>query len=124
MQRKMTKMIHGIRNLDYIDRLKRLQLHSLERRRLRGDLIEVYKWVKGFNKGDISKVLIVNGPGRTRTNGYKLEKFRFKKEIGKNWFTNRVLDEWNRLSIHVVIAKSIGCFKNRLDKFMDSDDRW
>ena len=86
--------------------------------------IEVYKWVKGFNKGDIRKVLIVSGPGRTRTNGYKLKKFRFKKEIGKNWFTNRVVDEWNRLSSHVVSAKSIDCYKNRLDKFMDSDDRW
>ena len=75
----MTKMIHGIRSLDYKDRLKRLQLHSLETRRLRGDLIEVYKWVKGFNKGDISKVFIVSGPGRARTNGYKLENFRFKK---------------------------------------------
>ena len=64
-----------------------------------------------------------SGPGRTRTNGYKLEKFRFKTEIGKNWFTNRVVDEWNRLISHVVSAKSIDCFKNRLDKFM-SDDRW
>ena len=53
----------------------------------------MYKWVKGFNKGDISKVLIVSGPGRTRTNSYKLEKLRFKKEIGKNWFTNRVVDK-------------------------------
>ena len=105
-------MIHGIRNLDYKDRLKRLQLHSLERRRLRGYLIEVHKQVRGFNKRDISKILIVSGPGRTRTNGYKLEKFRFKKEIGKNWFTNRVVDEWNRLSNHVVSAKFIGCFKN------------
>ena len=43
--------------------------------------------------------------------GYKLEKFRFKKEIGKNWFTNRIVDEWNRLSSHVVSPKSIGCFK-------------
>ena len=83
IQRRMTKMIHGIKNLDYIDRLKRLQLHSLERDRLR-DLIEMYNWVQGFNKGDISKVLIVSGPGRTRTNGYKLEKFRFRKEIRKN----------------------------------------
>ena len=38
--------------------------------------------------------------------------------------TNRVVDKWNRLSSHVVSAKSIDCFKNRLDKFMDSDDRW
>ena len=109
IQRRMTKMIQGIRNLEYKDRLKRLKLHSLERRRVRGDLIEVFKWVKGFNKGDINKVLIVSGPGITRTNGYKLEKFRFKKELGKHWFTNRVVDEWNRLSGHVVGATTIDC---------------
>ena len=43
-------------------------------------------------KGNIIKVFIISGPGRTnertskRTNGY---------EVGKNWFTNRVVDEWN-----------------------------
>ena len=124
IQRRMTKMICGIRNLSYEERLKRLNLHSLERRRVRGDLIEVYKWVKGFNKGDLSKVLIVNEQSRTRSNGFKLDKFRFKKEIGRNWFTNRVVDEWNRLSEHVVGAESISCFKKRLDKFMDASDRW
>ena len=46
-------------------------------------MIEVYKWVKGFNQGDINRVLIVQEQGRTRNNGYKLDKFRFKKDIGK-----------------------------------------
>ena len=105
------------------ERLKSLNLHSLERRRIRGDLIEVYKWVKGFNKGDINKVLIVKEQGRTRNNGYKLDKFRFKKDIGKNWFTNRVVNEWNRLGEHVVSAETIDSFKRRLDKFMDDSDR-
>ena len=117
-------MIQGIRNLTYRERLKSLNLHSLERRRIRGDLIEVYKWVKGFNKGDINKVLIVKEQGRTRNNGYKLDKFRFKKDIGKNWFTNRVVNEWNRLGEHVVSAETIDSFKRRLDKFMDDSDRW
>ena len=72
IQRRMTKMIHGIRNLPYEERLKSLNLHSLERRRVRGDLIEVFKWVKGFNKGDFNKVLILKEQGRTRTNGYQL----------------------------------------------------
>ena len=84
----------------------------------------MFKWVRGINKGNISKVLIVSDPGITRTNGFKLEKFRFKKEIGKNWFTNRVVDEWNRLSRHVVGATTSDCFKKRLDNFMDSDGRW
>ena len=110
-------------NWTYRERLKSLNLHSLERRRIRGDLIEVYKWVKGFNKGDINKVLIVKEQGRTRNNGYKLDKFRFKKDIGKNWFTNRVVNEWNRLGEHVVSAETIDSFKRRLDKFMDDNDR-
>ena len=124
IQRRMTKMIYNFRSLSYEERLKRLGLHSLERRRIRGDLIEVYKWIKGFNKGDISKVLIVSDQGRTRSNGYKLDKFRFNREIGRNWFTNRVVDEWNGLSGHVVGAESISSFKRRLDKFMDEDGRW
>ena len=124
IQRRMTKMIQGMRNLRYEERLKRLNLHTLERRRVRGDLIEVYKWVKGFNRGELGKVLIVSEQRRTRSNGCKLDKFRFRKEIGKNWFTNRVVNEWNRLSEHVVGAESINCFKSRLDKFMDEDGRW
>ena len=56
--------------------------------------------------------------------GLSLKKFRFKKEIGRNWFSNRVVDEWNGLSNQVVGANTIGSFKNRLDKHMDGDDRW
>ena len=68
--------IQAIRNLTYKDRLKHLNLHSLERHRARGGMIEVFKWVKGFNKGDINKVLIVKKKVRTLTNGLKLDKFR------------------------------------------------
>ena len=42
VQRRMTKIIQGLRNLPYKDRLKRLNLHSLERK-ARGDIIEVFK---------------------------------------------------------------------------------
>ena len=77
VQRRITKMIQGIRNLTYKDRIKHLNLHSLDRRRIKGDLIEVFEWVKGFNKGDINKVLIVKEKVRTQTNGFKLDKFRF-----------------------------------------------
>ncbi len=77
------------------------------------------KWMKGYNKGDINKVLVVREQGRTRSNGFKLDKFRITKDIGKNWFTNRVVDEWNRLSSHVVSGNTVDSFKRRLDKFID-----
>lgn len=118
VQRRMTKMIHEVRNLSYENRLKRLNLHSLERRRVRGDLIEVFKWMKGINKGDISRVLKVSSQDRTRSNGFKLDKFRFQKEIGRNWFGNRVVDEWNRLPSDIIAAPSLDSFKHRLDKYM------
>ena len=119
VQRRMTKMIHNVRNLEYKERLKTLGLHSLERRRLRGDMIEEYKWVNGINKRDINDVLKLNQDQRTRTNGFKLEKSRFKKDIGKYWFGNRVVDMWNRLPSNVVGAETLNTFKNRLDRQMD-----
>ena len=64
VQRRMTKMIQGLRILPYKDRLKRFNLHSLERRTARGDMIEVFKWVKGI------KVLKISRQDRTRGNGY------------------------------------------------------
>ena len=81
------------------------------------------EWVKGFNKGDINKVLLVKEKVRTRRNGFKLNKFRFKKDIGKNCLTNRVVEEWNKLSKHVVSAGRIDTFKKRLDIFMDEENR-
>ena len=118
VQRRMTKMIHNIRNLPYEDRLRELNLHSLERRRVRGDMIEVYKWFSGINKGDINRVLKAGRQNNTRNNGFKLDKFRFRKEIGRNWFGNRVVDTWNRLPTQVVGATSLDTFKNRLDRHM------
>ena len=74
VQRRMTKMIEGIRNFSFEKRLKLLKLHSLERRRIRSDLIELFKWVKGFNKGDVGKVFMISIQDRTRNNGFKLKK--------------------------------------------------
>ena len=57
-----------------------MKLHSLERRRVRGNLIEVFKWVKGFNKGDVGNVLMISSQDRTRNNGFKLEKCNLVKK--------------------------------------------
>ncbi len=117
-------MIQVLRTLSHRERLRRLNLNSLERRRVKGDLIEVYNWMQGYNKGDINKVLIAREQDTTRSNGFKLDKFRFKRDIGKNWFTKRVLNEWNRLISHGGSANTEDTFKKSLDKFMDGEGRW
>ena len=120
VQRRMTKMIHNVRHLEYPDRLKALGLHSLERRRCRGDMIEVLKWKKGINKGDISQVLKMKEEGITRSNGFKLDKFKFKKDVGKYCFGNRVVDLWNSLPPAIINSNSIDSFKTKLDSRMGS----
>ena len=120
VQKSMTKLIPVIRNRSYEERLAKLNLHSLKRRRARGDMIEVYKWFSGINKGDLNDVLRLACQDRTRNNGYKLDKFRFRRDVGKYWFSNRVADLWNRLPSSVVGAGTLNCFKSRLDKYMGS----
>ena len=81
------KMVQGVRNISYEGRLKVLKFHSLERRRVWGNFKKVSKWAKGFNKGGVGKVLTVNSEDKTRSNRFKLEKCRFRKELGRYWFT-------------------------------------
>ena len=60
----------------------------------------------------------------TRNEGLKLEKCRFGREIGRNWFSNCVVCERRTLNNSVVSAQTLKSFKRRLDKFLEKEDRW
>ena len=70
-------------------------------------MIEVFRWVKGINKENIDQVLEVNNQDRTRGNGYTLGKLRLRTNLGRYWFTNRMVNDWNRLDRHLISAESI-----------------
>ena len=53
-------------------------------------------------------VLRDNNLDGDRNNGFKLEKFRFRRGIGRNWFPNRIVDDWNEVSNYNVSAEAIG----------------
>ena len=81
VQRCATKMVYGFNDLIYEQRLRRLDITTLETRRLRDDLIEVFKTIKGFDKVDNLKFFHLFTSG-LRDHILKLFKPSFKRNVG------------------------------------------
>ncbi|KAK4828547.1 hypothetical protein QYF61_027516 [Mycteria americana] len=132
VQRRATKMIRGLEHLFYEDRLRELELFSLEKRRRRlekaGEKEKAGETGEGEGWGDLEKAGETGGykkagegfftracSDRTRGNGFKLKEGRFRLDIRKEFFTMKVVSHWNRLSREAVDVQSLEVFKDRLD---------
>ena len=120
VQCKITKMMPRLRNKSYEERLKELNLFSLSKRRMRGDLIEVYKIFKGYDNINVNDYFTIDRSNVTRNNGFKIIGKRFRTHESKHFFFNRVVNVWNGLPAHVVNSNTIETFKNRLDKYFEN----
>jgi hypothetical protein len=117
VQRRATKLIYNLRHLSYEDRLKKVGMVTLEKRRMRADLIQTYKIVYGVDNVKMSDYFEFN-EGITRNNGLKLKKKLFKTNNYKFSFCNRIINTWNNLPSNIVLSKSLDIFKKEIDNIL------
>jgi len=117
IQHRYTKMIKDMRDMTYEDRIKCFRLWTLEKRRNRQDLIEVFKMYKGHSSVALRElfVLEVHCKG-TRGHSCKLMKAWCTRDITRYFFSNKVINRWNALDQSAVDASSINDFKTSLQK--------
>lgn len=121
VQRRATKLVPGLSLLEYHQRLRKLKLPTLAYRRARGDMIQVYKILTdnkdGYDKSIPSLFTYSDTSSGLRGHPKKINTCRAQKNIGKYYFTTRVILLWNDLPEKAVMAKDIIQFERELDEY-------
>jgi ribonuclease P/MRP protein subunit RPP40 len=116
VQQRATKIVHGLQNKQYEERLNILQLQTVVNRRKRGDLIWTFKLLKNIKVScRIDGMFSLKDNDGLRGHSLKLHHEKYKTRIRQNFLPNRVFDNWNALPECAVTSDSISKFKNQID---------
>ena len=124
VQRRMCRLIPAIRHLPYQQQLKSLGLLSLRARRLRFQLITLFKIYKGLLNISFDDFFTLRGPHRTRGHDFRIIPKFSQYNYRLHFFTVAVISYWNQLSQEDLNASSVDSFKIRLLSFFNAHDIW
>jgi hypothetical protein len=117
VQRSFTKLLSGLTHCSYSERLFRLNLDSLQCRRIKADLIMCFKILNGLADTCCINSLVLSAVNTTRGNQRKLFKFGSVDNRDAHFFSKRVVPIWNDLPDSTVLATSVASFKRGLHSF-------
>lgn len=118
VQRRATKLVPELSHLPYEERCQQLGLQTLEDRRTRGDVIETFKLLHGYEDIPFSRFFKLSNRN-LRGHSLKLAKpDHWRSNLKGHWFAIRVIDKWNALPESVVTAPTIATFKARYDRHL------
>ena len=115
-QRRATRLVPELRGMSYEERLMELNLSTLEYRRRRYDIIQVFKIIHKIDDIDMSKFFTFTDNSQLRGHNLKLNKPRVNKSIRLNSFAMRTIPVWNNLPSEIVNSKTVLEFKTKIDK--------
>ena len=117
VQRSFTKAIKNLQFSTYKERLVNHCLDSLQCRRVKADLVFCYKLIHGLVNINATKFFTLSSNTQLRGHQFKLVTPRSVSVRDAHFFSNRVVDIWNRLPDSIVTAESVSSFKRRLNSF-------
>ena len=121
VQRRATRLVPGYGNLSYEDRLRALNIPTLEYRRRRGRMIEVFKILNECYDRKATEGLFELNERETRGNPYQLKTKKPRLGIRRNFFTVAAVADWNSLPEAVVRCENVNAFKRRLDEYWEHE---
>jgi len=116
IQRRFTKLIYGMMGLNYEQRLKELNLHTLAFRRKREQLIQVYKFLHNHYDADYRKMFHKVDYDVSRGNSQKLKTNRTRLLLRSRFCSVAVIQAWNQLPNDVVNAITLDSFKTGITR--------
>ena len=117
-------MVKGLEVMSYEERLWELGMFSLTKRRLRGEMIAMFKYLKGCHVKEGTGLFSMAPDTKTRSSGFKLQEKRFHLNLGKNFLTVGAGRPWKGLPRSVLESPSLGVFKQRLDSHLSGVLWW
>ena len=121
VQRRFVKMISGLISTTYEDRLREIGLATLKARRVRADLLQVFKILKGIDRVNPDYWFTPESntrPGTRSRSEYNVKVKFNNTEIGKNFFSTRAAIAWNALPEDLKSTRKISSFKKKLDIYI------
>ena len=135
VQRRMVRMISDKKGRTYEEQVENVGLTPLTERRQRGDMMETFRTLKGFNRVEKANWFKFRDPNSNRATratvsvteeGQQervnvLYKENVRIETRKNFFSVRVVDNWNRIPDAIKDQKTINGFKNSYDEWVRAE---
>ena len=118
VQRRWSREVEGLREVEYTERLRRLGLFSIQGRLLRADLLKVWKIFHRNLDERLVGLFEMARERRTRGHQFKMSIPICRTEVKTRSFGVRCVEEWNALPSEIVMSSSLELFKSRIDCYL------